>query len=302
MPKPKKEQKNLPYIKLWVGDYIKATMHLGTLEHGAYLLLLMHLWNAEKAPLKHCAGICKLQKKEWEKIQEDVLEFFETDGTFIWSKRLNEEKIQAQKDYETASAKGSKGAKARWEKKKEGAETTKDDSTSNGAGIAEASISHCSSNSNHSHSHTLKELSNDNPLRERAHTHENQASQIVEFEGSLFEAPDKSAFVEYCMINARPKFPQLDREDFAEVWSVWDLAQWKDTQGKSIAQNWKQKLPYRLKDHLRDRQREQKNNQPIVGAKERITHEENERRLVEALEIAQHMDQQKGLFFEAIEH
>jgi len=34
----------LPYIQLYVADYLADTIHLETDEHGAYLLIIMNYW------------------------------------------------------------------------------------------------------------------------------------------------------------------------------------------------------------------------------------------------------------------
>ena len=40
---------NLPYLPIWIGDYLKETRHLSTEEHGAYLLLLFQYWTRQEA-------------------------------------------------------------------------------------------------------------------------------------------------------------------------------------------------------------------------------------------------------------
>lgn len=68
-----------PYMKLYVADYLGDTHHLGALEHGAYLLLLMGMWRAGGSLPAADANLCKLARctpAEWEAIKADVLAFF----------------------------------------------------------------------------------------------------------------------------------------------------------------------------------------------------------------------------------
>lgn len=57
-----------PWMPLYVGNYIADTQHLTTLEHGAYMLLLMHYWMHGELPSdeKRLSLVAKLDPKSWQ--------------------------------------------------------------------------------------------------------------------------------------------------------------------------------------------------------------------------------------------
>ena len=71
---------SFPYIQLYPADYLADTQHLNTLEHGAYLLLIMNYWQTGK-PLpdddSRLAMIVKLSLKDWKKIRPVIAKFFD---------------------------------------------------------------------------------------------------------------------------------------------------------------------------------------------------------------------------------
>lgn len=69
----------LPYMQLYVAKYLADTMHLTTLQHGAYMLLLMNYWQRGKALQNddsRLANIVKMSAKEWKANRGVLAEFF----------------------------------------------------------------------------------------------------------------------------------------------------------------------------------------------------------------------------------
>lgn len=71
----------LPYMQLYVADYLADTAHLTTEEHGAYLLLLFSYWQTGK-PLRadRLASVARMSNERWTDVEVSLKEFFEIDG------------------------------------------------------------------------------------------------------------------------------------------------------------------------------------------------------------------------------
>lgn len=69
----------LPYMPLFVADYLADTAHLTATQHGAYMLLLMNYWQ-RGGPLpdndQRLASIARVGPREWARMREAVSEFF----------------------------------------------------------------------------------------------------------------------------------------------------------------------------------------------------------------------------------
>ena len=61
-------------MPLYVGDYLRDTRDLNTLQHGAYLLLIMHYWQHDALPTDDArlAAITGLSVAQWRRIREPV--------------------------------------------------------------------------------------------------------------------------------------------------------------------------------------------------------------------------------------
>src|ERR1700720_3788483 len=62
------------WMPLYVGDYLRDTRDLNTLQHGAYLLLIMHYWQHDALPADDArlAAIAGLSVAQWRRIREPV--------------------------------------------------------------------------------------------------------------------------------------------------------------------------------------------------------------------------------------
>ena len=78
---------SLPYMQLYVSDYLADTAHLTAQQHGAYMLLLMNYWQRGK-PLdntnERLSHVARLSPEEWKQAKPTLEEFFVIDGD-LWS-------------------------------------------------------------------------------------------------------------------------------------------------------------------------------------------------------------------------
>lgn len=106
-------------MPLHIGDYLADTGHLGTAQHGAYLLLIMHYWRNGGVPDndRQLASIARLPLRIWQDIRPIIEAFFQPG----WKhKRIDDELRRAQEKYDRRSSAGTEGAKAKWGKTIEG--------------------------------------------------------------------------------------------------------------------------------------------------------------------------------------
>jgi uncharacterized protein YdaU (DUF1376 family) len=101
------------WMPLCVADYLADTMHLTTVQHGAYMLLLMHYWRNGPLPndAKQLAMIARADGKAWGKdIWPVVGDFFRLQDGRLHQKRADAELARA----EDKSGKRRAAAEARW--------------------------------------------------------------------------------------------------------------------------------------------------------------------------------------------
>lgn len=109
------------WIPLYPADYHKDTRHLSTLEHGAYLLLLMAAFDGGgKLPADpvRLARIAGLDAAQWGEVGPVVLPFFQRKGGHYEHSRVRRELVKADRLIEQKREAGKASAKARAEKAK----------------------------------------------------------------------------------------------------------------------------------------------------------------------------------------
>lgn len=123
-----------PWMPLYIADYLRKTTHLGALESGAYLHLIMDYWQNDGLPAddKKLARIAKLTDREWKASKETLQEFFH-DG---WKHEKVDAEIAAAIQIAGSNAgKARDAANKRWSKH----------NSSNGGAMQQASSEHASS-------------------------------------------------------------------------------------------------------------------------------------------------------------
>ena len=105
-----------PFMQLYVSDYIGDTLHLSTEQHGAYLLILMAMWNADgKLPDDDTklARISRLSVKKWRGIKDDIEALFRVDDGVWTNGRLTKELQKSKSKSESRASAGAKGGAAK---------------------------------------------------------------------------------------------------------------------------------------------------------------------------------------------
>ena len=103
-------------MQLYVSDFVGDTLHLSTEQIGAYMLLLMAMWNAGgKLPAddQKLARVVRLSVKKWRSIRADLMSFFDGDDDHIWHHRLTKELQKSESKSQSRAAAGAKGYAAK---------------------------------------------------------------------------------------------------------------------------------------------------------------------------------------------
>lgn len=85
---------SVPFMQLYVSDYLSDTLELTTEQHGAYLLLLMTMWRSGaslKNDEKKLCRIARVSPSRWRLVWPHIQHFFYVDGSEIRNSRLDKE-------------------------------------------------------------------------------------------------------------------------------------------------------------------------------------------------------------------
>jgi len=111
----------IPYMPLYIADYLADTAHLTTLEHGVYLLLIMNYWQKGK-PLPNdddkISKIVKLRIDKWKKMRNIISEFFFVNETEWIHPRIEKELKEFERKSTMARLAGQKSGEIRRDKKR----------------------------------------------------------------------------------------------------------------------------------------------------------------------------------------
>jgi uncharacterized protein YdaU (DUF1376 family) len=121
------------WMPLYVADYLADTGHLSTIEHGAYMLLIMHYWQRGSLPKDdlRLSSIARASLEQWQGMKATLADMFDGDWTH---KRIETELDRAKKAHEKRVLAGKRGGLSK-------------------ASNAIAMLEQCSTN----HNHNIKE-------------------------------------------------------------------------------------------------------------------------------------------------
>ncbi|EMJ9354609.1 YdaU family protein [Escherichia coli] len=114
----------LPYMQLYIADYLADTMHLSAEEHGAYLLLMFNYWQTGKPiPKNRLAKIARLTNERWADVEPSLREFFCDNGEEWVHLRIEEDLASVREKLTKKSAAGKASVQARRSRKEADVQT-----------------------------------------------------------------------------------------------------------------------------------------------------------------------------------
>lgn len=114
----------LPYMQLYIADYLADTMHLSAEEHGAYLLLMFNYWQTGKPiPKNRLAKIARLTNERWADVVPSLQEFFCDNGEEWVHLRIEEDLASVREKLTKKSAAGKASVQARRSRKEADVQT-----------------------------------------------------------------------------------------------------------------------------------------------------------------------------------
>ena len=103
-----------PAMPLWTDAYLADTSHLTTIEHGAYLLLLMVAWRSHDKRLpdddKKLARYARVTAGQWQRLRPVLQEFFKVKDGYWTQGRLTDEAEAVRQHRERQSQAGKASA------------------------------------------------------------------------------------------------------------------------------------------------------------------------------------------------
>jgi uncharacterized protein YdaU (DUF1376 family) len=144
-----------PALPLWTDAYLGDTAHLTTIEHGAYLLLLMTAWRSKDTKLpdddRLLARYTRCTLGQWKRLRPILAAFFTIENGFWQQGRLTDEAVAVRQKRDAAAANGRASAL-----KRKGRHSAKREQSVSGASTDGQRESNLTSN------HIHVPLSNDN--------------------------------------------------------------------------------------------------------------------------------------------
>ncbi|HHV0338702.1 TPA: DUF1376 domain-containing protein [Escherichia coli] len=114
----------LPYMQLYIADYLADTMHLSAEEHGAYLLLMFNYWQTGKPiPKNRLVKIARLTNERWADVEPSLQEFFCDNGEEWVHLRIEEDLASVREKLTKKSAAGKASVQARRSRKEADVQT-----------------------------------------------------------------------------------------------------------------------------------------------------------------------------------